>query len=179
MSLEKEKIISNTKKFFDTATKAGFMNDGLITTLGQDFMSAPDNTHSEEGSLIDTILNVTKNLVKINDLLPETKRFDKPSLLKVGLLHQIGKAKLFIPNPSDWHKKQGKIYDYDKSLVSMRIGQRSLYYAMSNGVTFTEEEAQSLLFYDVDCDDRMVQFYSSKLCRMLKMAIELTSIEKH
>ena len=178
MPLEKEKIIANTKKFFDTATKSGFMNDSLMATLGQEFISAPDNTHSEEGSLIDTILNITKNMVRLNDLLPESKKIDKTSLVKVGLLYQIGKAKLFVPNPSEWHKKQGKIYDYNKSLVSMRIGQRSLYYAMSNGIAFSENETQALMFYDVDCDDRMAQFYSSDLTRILKMAIELTMIEK-
>ena len=44
MSLEKEKIVANTKKYFDTATKLGFMNSEFMDFLGPDFISAPAST---------------------------------------------------------------------------------------------------------------------------------------
>jgi len=68
MSLEKEKIVSNTKKYFDTATNLGFMNDDLTSFLGEDFIKAPASSMADfhnafEGGLIDHLLNVAKYAV--------------------------------------------------------------------------------------------------------------------
>jgi len=185
MSLDREKIVLNTKKYFETGKKYGFITDELVTFLGEPFISAPafSNTsmpNSFEGGLIDFSLNVTKNLVKLNNLLSDSKKINELSLIKVGLLHQIGKTNLFKPNTSEWHiKNKGELFCFNNELISMRVGQRSLFYAMSNGVTLSEEEAQAILFYDVDDnEDKMSKYYSGSLCKLLKMAIELTLIEK-
>ena len=183
MVLEQEKIVSNTKKYFDSLSKLGIETEKLITYLGDDLIKssayATNNMPNVfEGGLIDFSLNVTKNLVSLNGILPDDKKIEKNTLVKVGLLFSIGKAKLYIPNKSEWHvKNQGQVYTYDESLVSMRIGQRSLYYCLINGIHLTEEEAQAIVYHDID-DDKMVKGYSSNLSRLLKMAIELTVIEK-
>ena len=123
MSLEKEKIVSNTKKYFDTATNLGFMNDDLTSFLGEDFIKAPASSMSDfhnafEGGLIDHLLNVAKYAVIINKSLPEDERVDQNSLVKVCLLHQIGKAKLYKPCESEWHRKnQGKMYEFNSDLT--------------------------------------------------------------
>ena len=44
MSLEQSKIVANAKKYFDTATKNGFMNDELTSFLGEAFVKAPAST---------------------------------------------------------------------------------------------------------------------------------------
>ena len=41
MAIEQEKIVSNIKKYFDTANKIGFMTDKLAELLGEEFMKAP------------------------------------------------------------------------------------------------------------------------------------------
>ena len=102
MPLEQEKIVANTKKYFDTATKLGFMNEELMKFLGESFIKAPASTMADlhnafEGGLIDHLLRVGSYAVKFNNALPEEERVDQNSLLKICLLHQIGKANLYKP----------------------------------------------------------------------------------
>jgi hypothetical protein len=174
MSLEQSKIVANTKKYFETATKNGFMNDELMSFLGEDFIKAPATSMTSyhnafEGGLIDHLLKVAKYAIGINNSLPEDERVDQTSLLKVCLLHGIGKAKLYTPCTSEWHRKnQGKMYEFNENLVSMRVGERSAYYAISHGVSLTEEEYTAILFFD-KTDDKMSEYHNTMLGELLKM----------
>jgi hypothetical protein len=174
MSLEQAKIVSNTKKYFETATNNGFMNDELIQFLGEDFIKAPASSMADyhnafEGGLIDHLLKVASYAVKINNTLPEDEKVDQTSLIKVCLLHGIGKAKLYKPCTSEWHRKnQGKMYEFNEDLVSMRIGERSVYYILSHGIKITEEEFSAILFFD-KVDDKMSDYHNSMLGDLLKM----------
>ena len=175
MALEQERIVANTKKYFDTATKLGFMNDELTTFLGEDFIKAPatnmaDFHNAFEGGLIEHLLNVAKYAVLINKSLPEDEKVDQNSLVKVCLLHQIGKANLYKPCESEWHRKnQGKMYEFNGEISSMRVGERSIHYAMSNGVSFTEEEFSAILNFDKN-DDKMAEYHNSTVGDLLKTA---------
>ena len=174
MSLEQEKIVANTKKYFETATKLGFMNDELMNHLGEAFIKAPASSLTEyhnafEGGLIDHLLRVGSYAVKINNSLPEDEKVDQTSLLKVCLLHQIGKANLYVPCTSEWHRKnQGKMYEFNEDLVSMRVGERSLYYILSHGIKMTEEEASAILNFG-KIDDRMSEYHNSMVGEILRM----------
>lgn len=175
MSLEQEKIVANTKKYFDTATKLGFMNEELMKFLGESFIKAPASTMADlhnafEGGLIDHLLRVGSYAVKFNNALPEEERVDQNSLLKICLLHQIGKANLYKSCDSEWHRKnQGKMYDFNEDLTSMRVGERSVYYAMSHGISLTEEEYTAILNLDKS-DDKMAEYHNSMLGDLLKTA---------
>jgi hypothetical protein len=176
--LEQTKILENTKKYFETATKIGFMNEELMKFLGQEFIAAPASSMADyygafEGGLINHLLKVAKYAVNVNNSLPEDKRVNHESLVKVCLLHQIGKANLYKPCASEWHRKnQGKMYEFNENLVSMRVSERSLYYAMSHGVKFTEEEYSAIMFYDKN-DDKMAEFHNSMLGELLKIGNNL------
>jgi hypothetical protein len=175
MPLEQEKIVANTKKYFDTATKLGFMNEDLMNFLGESFIKAPASTMTDlhnafEGGLVDHLLRVGSYAVKFNNALPEDERVDQNSLLKVCLLHQIGKAKLYKPCESEWHRKnQGKMYEFNEDISSMRVGERSIYYAMSHGIKFTEEEYSAILNFDKN-DDKMAEYHNSTVGDLLKTA---------
>jgi len=176
MSLEKEQIVSNTTKYFETAAKLGFMNDELMgfLCLNNEIIEAPASTMESmygafEGGLIKHLLKVAQYAVKFNNSLPDGEKVDQTSLLKVCLLHQIGKKNNFIPCTSDWHRKnQGKMYEFNQNLVPMRVSERSLYYALSHGIKFTEEEYSAILMYD-KTDDKMSEHYNSVLGELLKM----------
>ena len=174
MSLDQTKIVSNTKKYFETAKNNGFMNEELIEFLGEDFIKAPASSMADyhnafEGGLIDHLLKVASYAVKINNTLPEDERVDQTSLLKVCLLHGIGKAKLYKPCTSEWHRKnQGKMYEFNENLVSMRVGERSVYYLLSHGIKLTEEEFSAILFFD-KVDDKMSDYHNSMVGELLKM----------
>lgn len=173
MTLTKENIVANTKKYFETATKLGFMNESLMGFLGEAFIKAPassmlDFHNAFEGGLIEHLLKVASYAVKINNSLPETERVNQDSLLKVCLLHQIGKANLYTPCTSDWHRKnQGKMYEFNEELTSMRVGERSIYYAISHGITFTEEEFTAIINFDKN-DDKMSEYHNSMVGDLLK-----------
>jgi hypothetical protein len=175
MPLEQEKIVANTKKYFDTTTKLGFMTEDLIKFLGESFIKAPASTMTDlynafEGGLIDHLLRVTSYAVKFNNALPEEEKVDQNSLIKVCLLHQIGKANLYKPCESEWHRKnQGKMYEFNSDVSSMRVGERSVYYAMSHGVKFTEEEYSAILNFDKN-DDKMSEYHNSTVGDLLKTA---------
>lgn len=184
MSLEQEKIVSNTKKYFETATKHGFMTEELMKSLGEAFIKAPASSmkslhNSFEGGLIDHSLKVTKYAVSINNILPEALKVDLSSLIKVCLLHQIGKANLYVPCKSEWHiKNQGKMYEFNEDLVSMHVGERSIQTATTNGVKFTDAEFQAIVNYDKDDSDKQAKWHSTPLGVILKQANELAMIEE-
>jgi hypothetical protein len=174
MALEQEKIIANTKKYFDTTTKLGVMNDELMAFLGESFIAAPATNMASyynafEGGLIEHLLRVSSYAVLINKSLPEDERVSQESLLKVCLLHQIGKSNLFTPCTSEWHRKnQGKMYEYNNDIVSMRVSERSVYYALSHGIVLTEAEVSAILFFD-KTDDKMAELHNSMTGDLLKM----------
>lgn len=175
MSLSQKQIEKNTKKYFQTAQDNGFMTDQLMQFLGLDFIKAPASTmqsyhNAFEGGLIDHLLKVASYAVRINNSLPEEEKVDQKSLLKVCLLHQIGKAKLYKPCESEWHRKnQGKMYEFNENLTSMRVGERSIYYAMTNGVEFTQEEYIAIINFE-KIDDKMSDYHNSMVGELLKMA---------
>jgi hypothetical protein len=183
MSLTKEKIIKNTEKYFTTAKSKGFMPESLMTFLGEDFIKAPATTLTEyfnafEGGLISHLLTVTKYAIGVNNSLPENERVDQDSLIKVCLLHQIGKAKMFVPETSEWHRtNQGKMYNFAKDNVSMRVGERSVFYALSHGVQLSDVEVAAILSHD-KTDDKMAEFHNTRLGYLLKIGNTLAILNE-
>lgn len=179
----KEKIIKNKEKFDKTNEVHKILTNELLEFLGESLYSAPASNmesmyNSFPGGLIDYILKVTKYAVNINDNLPDNIKVDKPSIIKVCFLHQLGKVHLFKFCESEWHRKnQGKIYDFNEELVSMRVGERSAYYALKYGVNLSEEEYQSIINYDKSDDDKQSKWYGSGLSTILRLANELAIME--
>lgn len=173
--LKSEQIVKNTKKFFQTAQEHGIMNDELMSFLGEDFIKSPatamkDQYNAFEGGLIDHLLNVTKYAVIFNNALPEPERVDQKSLIRVCLLHQIGKAHIYTPCQSEWHRtNQGKMYEYKNDQVAMRVAERSLYYVLNHGIKLTDEEYAAILMSD-KTDDKMAEYHNTMLGDLLKTA---------
>jgi len=181
----KDKIEKNVKKFLETSFNYDILTEELKEFLGEDIMTAPASTmtslhNAYPGGLIDHILKTTKYAIGINETLPDTLRVEKNSLIKVCFLHQIGKTFLYVFNESEWHRKnQGKIYEYNEELVSLKIGERSAFYAsLKYGVELTEEEYQAIINYDKSDDDKQSKWYGCTLSTILKQANELAIIEE-
>jgi len=179
----KERILKNKEKFNKTNETYNILSENLLEFLGEDLYSAPASNmesmyNAFPGGLIDYILTVTKYGINLNDILPESQRVDKKSIIKVCFLHQLGKVKLYKFCESEWHRKnQGKMYDFNEDLVSMRVGERSAYYSLRYGVELSDEEYQSILNYDKTDDDKQSKWYGSTLSTILRLANELAIIE--
>lgn len=175
MSLTKEKIQKNFKRYFETGENYGFMTEELMKFLSPDIVGAPASSQKDihnafEGGLVDHMLRVTKYAVVLNDSLPENMQVDKKSLVKVCCLHQIGKVHLYVPTDEKWKNDRGIYYEFNNKLTSMKVGERSAYYAMSHGVTLTDEEYQAIINYDKDDSDKQAKWHTSTLGNLLKMA---------
>ena len=179
----KEKIVKNKEKFDKTNETYSILTKELLDYLGEDLYSSPASNmesmyNAFPGGLVDYILRVTKYGINLNDILPDNQKVDKSSIIKVCFLHQLGKVRLYKFCESEWHRKnQGKMYEFNEDLVSMRVSERSAYYTMKFGVDLTEEEYQSIVNYDKTDDDKQSKWYGSTLSTILRMANELAIIE--
>ena len=180
----KNKIEKNIKKLNSTNEKYGIFTTELLEFLGDNFVTAPASTmkslhNAFPGGLLDHIILTTKYSVDINLSLPEELRVNSESLIKVCFLHQIGKTFLYKMCESEWHRtNQGKMYEFNDELTSMRVGERSVYYALKYGVELNEEEFQAIINYDKPEDDKQAKWHSSALSTILKQANELAIIEE-
>ncbi len=182
--IDKKAIAKNKKLFELTNEKYHVYTPKLIEFLGDALFTSPASTMTSlhnafEGGLMDHLIRVAKYAAMFNEILPESLRSSKESVLKVSFLCDIGKVFLYKPCESKWHREnQGKMYEFIDENVSMTVGQRSLFYALSNGVMLTEDEAQSLLFFELDGEDKMVKWHSTPLSKVLKTAVEFAIMEE-
>mgnify|MGYP001416896502 FL=1 len=180
----KEKINKNNQTFIEKNELYGILTKELLEYLGEDLLTAPASTmkslhNAFPGGLIDHILKTTKYAIGINKLLPTGMDVEAQSIVKVCFLHQIGKTFLYKWCESEWHRNnQGKMYEFNEELTSMKIGERSVYYAMKYGVKLSEEEYQAIVNYDKPEDDKQSKWYGSTLSTILKQANELAIIEE-
>lgn len=161
------------------------VTENLLEALGGDeaVMKAPFAHTTEQGLCFDgalckTIINITTYALKINDLLPENKRADKASLIKVCLLHQIAKAQLYLPNTDTWQReKRGILYTYNDELEgSLRVGERSFLIAVNAGIRFNEIEYEAMRIMDKTLDDNYARWRASSLSTVVRQANEIISI---
>lgn len=182
--MTKEKIISNTKKYLETAEKYKATSPELQVFLGEDFIKAPASSFLHlhncfEGGLIDHLLRVTKHMFLINkNNFSEKLKVSEASIFRVGLLHGIGKAKLYIPETDAWWRKnKGRMYTFNNDLASMDIGERSVYYALSNGIELTDDECSAILNHD-KLDDSKAEWHNTIVGDLLKLAIRISILEE-
>jgi hypothetical protein len=182
--LTKEKVLKNAETYHKKTTEYGVMNDKLIKMLGEGFISAPcmmgENQYcAYEGGLIAHMLNVTKEAMGINNSLPENKRVDTKTLVRVCLIHQIGKSKMYVEQTSKWHREnRGELYTFNDTLLSMSTGERSVYYLLNSGIDLTEDEVFAIYNYNEDFTNRPITKDGEKLANILRVANLLAIIHE-
>lgn len=182
--LTEEKILKNAKKFNDTGIKYGVVNDELMNMLGTDFIKAPCTTSTNfynayEGGLIQHILNVTKHAISINEKLPENKQVEVASIIRVCLIHQIGKANMFIEQKSQWHREnKGEMFTWNEEALTMSTAERSVFYALKSGIALTEDEVYAIFNYNSEFAQKEMTKLGDKLAALLKVANLVAVIEE-
>jgi len=182
--LTKEKILKNAKKFNDTGIKYDVINDDLMNLLGKEFINAPCTTTTKfygahDGGLIQHILNTTKYALKINESLPADKQVNAKSIIRVCLIHQIGKAKMYTEQTSQWHKdNRGEMFTFNEDLLSMSTAGRSIYYVLKSGIDLSEDEVFAIYNYNSDFAQRPMTSDGEKLSALLKTANMIAIMEE-
>lgn len=184
--LTNEILEKNKNKYKTSIKQYNLCRPELIEnmeTLG--LFSCPASTltslhNAFEGGLVDHMLRVAGYAVKIADIIPETIRPTRESVLRVSLLHGLGKVGLYRKCESDWHRKNlGKMYEFNEDLTSMTIGERSIYQLISNGGgdMITDTEYQAIINFE-KLNEPMAEWHTAPLGNILKMAIRLAIIEE-
>ena len=178
---EREK---NFELFIKKVEQCGVNTEKLVELYGEQirdasFTNMNDNGNAYPGSLVEIVLKkLTPYAVRINELLPDFQKVDKTTLVKVCLLHHIGKAIKLIPNDNQWEvEKRLMTYKYNNELPSIRTGLMSLSMLNECGIYLTKEEIEALTINDRDLTDDQSRFFASAMASIVRMANELTYIE--
>lgn len=180
-----KKIQERKELFLEIVKKYDVCSPELLEFLeNAGFYIAPASTMTKlhnafDGGLVDHLIILTRRLLVINEAntkLDPNHRVDPKSVAKVGLLHAIGRSNLYVPNQSEWHRKNlGEMYKFNDKLTSMTVGERSIYYITNYGgnMKLTEDEYQAILHAEKDDNtDMAVKWYSSILSDLLRDQIK-------
>lgn len=180
--MTQERRETNYGLFISRLNALGIDTTELDKDLGDKIKNAPyctDNKLTDnayDGALLEVVIrHITTYAVKINELLPENKKVDKNTLVKVSLLHQLSKAVSFIPNDNDWEKtNRGILYKFTPSKVALKMGMKSLLLCQKYGISFSDEEIEAMTIMDRETTDNQATFYSTTLSQVIKQANDLT-----
>jgi predicted HD phosphohydrolase len=121
----------------------------LIDSIGQRIIMSPASQRSDQygaypGGLVEHSLNVASFLRNANEVY--NHGLDMNSIIKVSLLHDIGKIgdlenDLFLVQDSDWHReKLNQEYKYNENISKMSVSHRTLFLLQHFGVSLTKSE---------------------------------------
>ena len=135
------------EKLCSKAVKDG-MSD-LLAALGERLVMCPASPREDQygaypGGMIEHSLKVCATMRNLNKSLG----FDLPvgSVLKVGLLHDIGKLgdlsnEYFVEQDSSWHReKLGQFYKFNENLNKMSVSHRTLWLLQHFGIELNNDE---------------------------------------
>lgn len=181
-TLTEETIEKNAAKYFKTGEKRGFMTDEFIEKYGEVLVEAPYSKTDEgpncfDGGLLDHVVKMTKHALDIHANLSEDKKVDEESLIKVCLLHQIGKANMFVKNDSKWHLDRGINYEFNDETVSLPVATKSLEIANECGIQLSTTEHQAIALYGSEFGNRDFTHESIRIGAIVKAANILTIID--
>lgn len=109
------------------------------------------------GGYVDHVIRVVNCALELNRVwtsLGAEIDFTKEELVFAALNHDLGKmgteqAEQYIPNPSDWHRKnQGKMYTNNPANAFMVVPDRSLKLLADRGIAVTDSEWFGIKLHD-------------------------------
>lgn len=139
-------IVENLLLKVDEERRLALQN--LLSVLKDRIIVTPYSSKTEyvgcyPGGLVDVSLKIVNNMAKLSKFY-ETS-VTSSSIIIVGLFHDLGKVgslteSYYTEQTSDWHKKQGNLFEVNKNLVHMNVSQRTLWLLQHFKVQLTEEE---------------------------------------
>ena len=181
--LTQDEFKSNTKRFQEANLKFNIFTKELEEFLGEEFYIAPATSSKDmygcfPGGLLNHCLRTCKYALAVNNSLPVDMRPEPGTIFRTIFLSQIGRAFLFNMNTTQWQIDKGQMYEFNDDVikVSLKAGERSLYFANKYGVKLTEEEFQAILM--LDSYEKSGKFRSSVLAHIIRISFDLSILEE-
>ena len=125
----------------------------LLDDLGERLVVSPSAGRTERGNaypggLVAELLEVTKSMRKINEALEYG--VSARSILKVGLLHAIGKSgdlsnSYFLDQDNEWRRETlEEYYKFNESMPKMTHAHRTLWLLQQYGVSLDRDEWEAI-----------------------------------
>lgn len=165
--LSEEQIQENLQKFYELIEKyissprkealIEFYKGIEITLATSPASSRLSNHNCFAGGYVDHVIRVTEGaliLDKVWDRFQQKKDYTLEELVFCAINHDLGKLgtddqPFYLPNDETWQiEKQGTMYKYNKSMVHMRIADRSLFALQSAGISVNETEYLTIKLHD-------------------------------
>jgi hypothetical protein len=112
------------------------------------------------------------------DILNSAGSFDKTSLLKIAILHDIGKigeagTPYYLKCEDAWKISKGHYYDINPKLQYMKMSQRSLCLAQYAGISLNQDEYLAILLADGQLDETNAhyKYKEPKLATVMHYAV--------
>lgn len=148
-----EKILNQHQKFSLILSKVCDKEavEKLIEFFGERIAMAPRSTKHEDGGYPGALLEFSLNVASVSKSISESFNCDVKSLVKVSLLHEIGRIgdlenDFYLEQDSEWHReKLGQHYKYNEKCLKMGISHRTLWILNHFGFSLTQEEYLAIL----------------------------------
>ena len=167
---------------FDTTLK--LLSDPLLSNVkalieanALEYSLSPASSRREyscsfPGGLCFHNLHVLKWLKKFSSVMTDDKEFSIHTLIKLSVLHEIGKMGTYVRNDGDYFDKNGHYYSINPNLQYMKVPDRSLRLCNEFDVRLTEEEFLAIKLSDVhDEENKQYRYKEPKLALVLQNAV--------
>jgi hypothetical protein len=169
--------------FQDKLSKVGVDCSKLMEKYGDKIKDAPYSSSIEypgcyKGGLVDIVLkHIAVQAVKLNKILPANIMVNQDTLVKVCLLHQMGKCVSLIENDNEWEiNSKGKLWKFQDFPFSLRNGQLSLYICQECAIPFNEMEIEAMIVMDRTNGDDQAKYFSSPLANIIRISNEIVDL---
>lgn len=177
--MTKEEVFVKYKELFDYAEIGKNLEEivDLDTFMASPAAPSADSGLANEGDLMRHIVMINYYAKNIASIYKTIYEVNLKSLVKVIVLHQLGKVGMFVPNTDEWQvKKLGKVYTFAETNVCLRTGERSKMMCGNAGVTFTEEEYEAMSILDKNAEEyENCARFRSHLSTIVRMANDLAN----
>lgn len=109
---------------------------------------------------------------------------NKESLLKVSILHDIGKVgeegkPYYMQTQEKWKRDKGWMYEINPDLTSIKVPQRSLYLAQKYDIPLTQDEYMAILLADGQLDEtnRYYRYKEPELATIMHYSVYWARLE--
>jgi hypothetical protein len=167
---------TNYSLFTQKLTENGVNSDKLVELYGESIKNASysttkseGNAFSTKGGLLQVVMRIlTPNALKVNEILPQELKQEKASIIKICMLSQISKSRMFTVDERGYAN-----FSNDTSVL--KLGARSLMMLSQAGISLSEDEYEAIAL--MDKNDSEGARGLKPLALILKMANDLTLMQ--